>query len=64
MYTHSFDKESLTPHLPLLLLTTTFAFLGAYVGHHFLKKLTMDSVQKIVAAMLGLLAIALGLGIL
>ena len=64
IYARSFSTKTLMPHLSLLILTTAFAFMGAYLGHRFLKKLTMNSVQKIVAVMLGALAVALGLGIL
>ena len=48
----------------LLLLTVLCAFAGAYLGNKLLKKVTMGAVQVIVTIALGLLALALGLGVL
>jgi hypothetical protein len=39
------------------------AFLGAFVGARLVKKVTMRSVQKIVATMLVVIAILLGAGL-
>lgn len=64
VYSKPLFTEGIGSHLPLLILTTLTAFLGAYVGSKFIKKITMDGVQKIVAVMLTLLAIALGLGLI
>ncbi len=40
------------------------AFAGAYLGNKFLKKITMDSIQRIVATMLFLIAVCLMVGII
>lgn len=47
------------------LLTAVFsAFLGAYIGSKYLKKITMALVQRIVAVLLTVLALLLGTGII
>lgn len=48
----------------LLAAATLSAFAGAYVGSRFLKKVTLKFLQYVVTAMLLLLAILLGLGII
>ncbi len=62
VYSKPLFSEQIVSHLPLLTLTVLSAFLGAYLGNRFIKKITMDAVQKIVATMLSVLAVALGLG--
>lgn len=47
----------------LLVSATLFAFIGAFLGNRFLKKITMDTVRWIVAAMLFVVSILLGAGI-
>jgi len=64
VYSKPLLTEQMTSHLTLLSLTLLSAFLGAYLGSHFIKKITMDTVQKIVAIMLTVLAVALGLGLI
>ena len=48
----------------LLLLATASAFLGAYFGNKLLKKVTIKTVQCVVATMLLLFSIMLGFGLL
>ena len=49
----------------LLIITATLsAFAGAYIGNKFLKKITITTVQFIVATMLFLFALLLGVGII
>lgn len=49
---------------PLLIAATLSAFTGAYLGNKLLKKVTLKTIQYIVAAMLLVFATLLGLGIL
>ncbi len=48
----------------LVLLATLSAFIGAFFGNKFLKKITIDSVQMIVSVALIIFAVFLGLGII
>lgn len=47
----------------LILLATLAAFIGVYFGNKWVKKITINTIQKIVAFMIILFAIGLGLGI-
>lgn len=48
----------------LLALVTLFAFAGAYIGNKLVKKITIHTLQVIVAVVLLLIAIGLGLGLI
>ena len=54
-------KDSL--NLNLIFVATLAAFIGVYFGNKLVKKITINTIQKIVALMIILFAIALGLGI-
>ena len=54
-------KDSL--NLNLLLVATLSAFIGVYFGNKLVKKITINTIQKIVAFMIIVFAIGLGLGI-
>lgn len=54
-------KDSL--NLNLILIATLAAFIGVYFGNKLVKKITINTIQKIVAFMIILFAMALGLGI-
>jgi uncharacterized membrane protein YfcA len=54
-------KESL--NLNLLIVATLAAFIGVYFGNKLVKKITINTVQKIVAFMIIVFAIGLGFGI-
>jgi uncharacterized membrane protein YfcA len=54
-------KDSL--NLNLLIVATLAAFIGVYFGNKLVKKITINTVQKIVAFMIIVFAIALGFGI-
>ncbi len=62
IYSKHLKSDGITNNLSLLVVTTLAAFAGAYLGSKFLKKITMHSIQLIVAGMLFLLAIALAAG--
>ena len=49
--------------MALVLVATIAAFVGSYAGSRLVKKITMRTVNKIVAAMLLVLALALGSGL-
>ena len=54
-------KDSL--NLNLLIVATLAAFIGVYLGNKLVKKITITTIQKIVAFMIIVFAIALGFGI-
>jgi uncharacterized membrane protein YfcA len=54
-------KDSL--NLNLLIVATLAAFIGVYFGNKLVKKITITTIQKIVAFMIIVFAIALGFGI-
>ena len=56
--------ESLRLQAGLLLAAVLAAFAGTLFGNRFLKKLTMSAIQRIVAAMLVLVALGLAAGVL
>ena len=55
-------KDSL--NLNLIIIATLAAFMGVYFGNKLVKKITINTIQKIVAIMIILFAIGLGLGII
>lgn len=63
VYMTRFSASGLQQNLALVIAATASAFIGAYAGNILLKKITLKVVQVIVTAMLIVLSIALGLGI-
>ena len=59
VYATQFRREAHALDYPLLLAAVLSAFAGAWLGNRFLKKLTMDHVQRLVAVLL----FAVGLGL-
>lgn len=55
-------KDSL--NFNLIFIATLAAFIGVYFGNKLVKKITINTVQKIVAVMIIVFAIALGFGII
>ncbi len=49
---------------PLIIAATLSAFAGAFSGNKFLKKITITTLQYVVATMLFIFAVLLGLGII
>lgn len=64
VYVKQFSANNVTENLPLLGITTLFAFSGAFMGNRLLKKITMQGVQQIVSISLLLLAVAVGAGLI
>lgn len=64
IYSLTFDMASLEAQSTLILLATTAAFLGVFLGTRLLKKVTIAFIQKIIAAMLYLLGLALAAGLI
>ncbi len=49
---------------PILITATTMAFVGAYIGNKFLKKITIHTIQVVVGVLLIVFSMLLGIGIL
>lgn len=64
VYGLSYHDLGLDRNAPLLITATLCAFLGAFIGTRLMKKVTFHAVQWIVTAMLVLIAILLGTGII
>lgn len=64
VYGSHFSKAAGTENLPLLAMATVSAFLGAFLGARFMKKVTMRAIQILVATMLLVIAIGLGFGLI
>ncbi len=64
MYASRFAKSELFDNFTLVVAATVSAIMGAYFGNKLLKKVTLKSVQTIVAIMLILISIALGAGLI
>jgi uncharacterized protein len=62
VYFSNFQKTDFSDNAALIICVTLSGIAGAYVGNKILKKVTLDFVQKTVAILLIILAIALGLG--
>ena len=64
VYATRFLKAGLIENIPIVLCATVAAIAGAYYGNILLKKVTLKSLQMIVAVMLILLSISLGMGLI
>ena len=64
VYATRFLKSGLIENIPIVLCATIAAIIGAYYGNILLKKVTLKSLQMIVAVMLILLSLALGMGLI
>jgi len=62
VYATRFTTANLHDNIPLLLAATLSAIAGAYFGKKLLKKVTLRSIQLLVAIMLILISLALGMG--
>jgi uncharacterized membrane protein YfcA len=63
VYITRFSDTGLGDNVVLVIAATVSAFAGAYLGNRLLKKVTLKTVQVIVTAMIFILSIALGLGL-
>lgn len=64
VYASRFTSANLHENLTLLISATLSAIAGAYFGKKLLKKVTLRSIQLIVAIMLIIISFALGLGLI
>lgn len=62
VYASRFLDAGLVENIPLVLSATLSAVLGAYLGNKLLKKVTLGFLQRFIAILLFLIAIALGAG--
>jgi uncharacterized membrane protein YfcA len=64
VYTTGLSKTAISENLTLIICTTVAGMAGASTGHRLLKKVTLRSLQILVAIMLILISIALGAGLI
>lgn len=64
VYASRFTTSGLSENLALLISATIAAIAGAFIGKALLKKVTLKSIQLLVAVMLILISIALGSGLI
>lgn len=64
VYFSRFDAAGLRQEWPVLLAATLCAFSGAYLGTKFLKKVTLGAVQALTTAMILVIAVLLGAGVI
>jgi uncharacterized protein len=64
VYATRFADAGLTDNILVIVLAVLSAISGAYMGNKLLKKITIQSIQTLVAIMLIIVSLALGLGIL
>ena len=64
VYATRFRDAALHEHLPLIISAIAAAMAGALLGNRLLRKITIRSMQIIVAVMLFLVAIAMGMGLI
>lgn len=62
VYATGIGQHIQTSNLPLIILTTLSAILGANIGNKLLKKVTLKFIQQLVAFLLIMIALGLGLG--
>lgn len=63
VYFNGFIGENLADQWQVLLVATISAFAGAWIGNRFMKKITLEAVQKLTAIMIIGIAVLLGMGI-
>lgn len=64
VYWENLMKARYEEYLPLMMCAVLAAFTGVFVGSRLMKKVTMKTIQVIVAAMLFMIAVFLGAGII
>ncbi|MFN3556450.1 MAG: TSUP family transporter, partial [Bacteroidales bacterium] len=64
VYASRFASANLQENIPLLLTATLAALTGAYLGKRMLKKVTLRSIQLLVAVMLIIISLAMGSGLI
>ena len=64
VYASRFASANLQENIPLLLTATLAALAGAYLGKRMLKKVTLRSIQLLVAVMLIIISLAMGSGLI
>lgn len=62
VYATRFNESGLIDNIELVVSATLSAIIGAVIGNRLLKKVTIESIQTLVAILLILISLALGLG--
>ncbi len=62
VYATGIGQHIQASNIPLIILTTLSAIVGAFIGNKLLKKVTLKFIQQLVALLLMLIALGLGLG--
>lgn len=64
VYSTRFIDAGLQEQVPLIVSASLSAFAGAFIGNRLLKKITLDFIQRLVAILLILIALALATGLI
>jgi len=64
VYSDRIFRDYETFNYKLVIIATLAAFAGAYIGNSLIKKITIKTLQNIVAVTLFLFALSLGMGII
>ena len=64
VYWNNIMQSDYQSHLPIMALAVTFAFAGVFIGRKTMKKIKMQTVQRIVGVMLFAIAVLLAAGII
>jgi uncharacterized membrane protein YfcA len=64
VYVRHFTSSGIRENTILIAAATACAFLGAFVGTRFLKKITFRTIRIVIAILLFLLALLLGAGVI
>lgn len=64
VYSQHLTSQTLTQEYAILTIATLSAFAGAFIGNKLLKKVTLNTVQIFVSIGLGIMALAIGAGLI
>ena len=64
VYAGRFSKAGLEENISLVICTTIAAIAGAFIGNKLLKKVTLKTIQTVVAIMLIIISLCLGAGLI
>jgi uncharacterized membrane protein YfcA len=64
VYSSRFSQSGLQENISLVICTTLAAITGAFIGNKLLKKITLKTIQRVVAVMLIIISLCLGAGLI